>query len=338
MQKNSFSNQSSFIMGFIVLVAIMTTVPAVTMAGPASDTISYRSSDYVIHRLGGGETYDMLAQWYLGNSKEAWRIAAANEGKQLPNSQYVVIPLKQINLGGLTADGYQTVTILCYHRFGKTCRSSLCMPADVFDRQLQYLKDQGFQSISLAMLHDFMAFKRDLPPKSVIITIDDGYRSAFDIAYPILKKHGFTATYFVYTDFVSATRSAMNWDQLRQIKADGFEIGSHTLTHSDLTKPKPGENRDAYLKRIKHELAQSKVIIDAKLKQDTLFVAWPFGKSNPGVEKLSEEVGYAFGLSVRRGSNAVFTDPLALNRDQILSQKIEKFATRLKPFKKSELR
>jgi len=212
------------------------------------------------------------------------------------------------------------------------------MPANVFDRQLQYLKDQGFQSISLAMLHDFMAFKRDLPPKSVIITIDDGYRSAFDIAYPILKKHGFTATYFVYTDFVSATRSAMNWDQLRQIKADGFEIGSHTLTHSDLTKPKPGENRDAYLKRIKHELAQSKVIIDAKLKQDTLFVAWPFGKSNPGVEKLSEEVGYAFGLSVRRGSNAVFTDPLALNRDQILSQKIEKFATRLKPFKKSELR
>lgn len=83
----------------------------------------------------------------------------------------------------------------------------------------------------------------------MVITIDDGYESVYNIADPILRKYGFTATLFIYTDFVGVARGAITWDQLREMKGDGFEVGSHTLSHCDLTKKKEGEDNMAIITR-----------------------------------------------------------------------------------------
>jgi len=77
----------------------------------------------------------------------------------------------------------------------------LCAPTSVFDQQMRYLKDNHYRVISLNELLDFLNYRHAIPKRSVLITIDDGYRSAYDIAYPILKKYGFKATLFIYTDF-----------------------------------------------------------------------------------------------------------------------------------------
>jgi peptidoglycan/xylan/chitin deacetylase (PgdA/CDA1 family) len=124
----------------------------------------------------------------------------------------------------------------------------------VFERQMQHLKDNNYRVISLADFLQFLNYNQKLPNRSVIITIDDGYLSTYDIAYPILKQFDYSAVIFVYTDFVGVGKSALSWDQTREMKDNGIEIGSHTLSHSDLTKKLEGETNKAYLQRVKREL------------------------------------------------------------------------------------
>jgi peptidoglycan/xylan/chitin deacetylase (PgdA/CDA1 family) len=316
-------------------IALWVLLGAVAMAGTP---VAFRSADYVLHRIARGDTPQSLAKLYYGNEGAAWRILDANPDTPFKRNTYVVVPLKADDLGGLHPDGYQTVPILCYHRFGEACRSQLCVPTQVFKQQIKYLKDQGYHSVTVEALSDFLQYKRELPSKSVIITIDDGYKSGYDIAYPILKKYGFTAIFFIYTDFVGASKNAVTWADLRELKANGFEVGSHTMSHIDLSQQKPGESRTDYLSRIRDELAGSKALLDKNLNQNTRFIAWPFGRYNMSVLEISEQLGYTMGLTVKRGGNPFFNDPLTLRRDQVLSRKLKTFASRLKTFSKAQLR
>jgi len=177
-----------------------------------------------------------------------------------------------------------------------------------------------------------LRYRHAIPNKSVIITIDDGYSSAYHIAYSVLKQYGFTATLFVYTDYVGLSESSITWDQLREMKANGFEVGSHTLSHADLTKKGINETDPAYLERIKKELVVSKQIIDREMQQNTVFLAYPYGRHNETILHLSDQAGYKIGVTVERGANPFFADPLLLERSQILKTDLKSFVTMLKTF------
>ena len=195
---------------------------------------------------------------------------------------------------------------------------------------MRILKEEGYSVISTAELSEFLAFRKAIPKKAVVINLDDGYRSTYDIAYPILKKHGFTATFFVYTAFIGASRNALTWDQLKAMKADGFEVGSHSVTHAESSKKVAGETEKEYLARVKREILLSKQILDEKLNQNTRYIAFPYGEFNPAVLKLCEETGYRVGFSVKAGGNPFFSEPLSLRRDQILKKDLESFSVKLK--------
>ncbi|MBW2249034.1 MAG: polysaccharide deacetylase family protein [Deltaproteobacteria bacterium] len=105
------------------------------------------------------------------------------------------------------------------------------------------------------------------------------------------------------------------------MKADGFEIGAHTVSHSDLTRQKEGEDIQAFMTRIERELRVSRQIIDKKLKQNTTLLAF-----------------YRAAVSVKRGSNPFFADPLTLKRTQILKRDMKTFVSVLKSFHKVSLK
>jgi peptidoglycan/xylan/chitin deacetylase (PgdA/CDA1 family) len=274
----------------------------------------------------------MLAKRYLGDAQLAWMVEDANPKRTFWPGQFVVVPLKITNRGGITAEGYQTVPILCYHRFSSSCDSPLCMPAAVFEQQLRYLKQNGYRVIGPEALIDFLDYRKAIPQKAVMISIDDGYRSLYNVAYPLLKKYGFTATLLIYIDYVGVSKKAITWDQLRELKREGFTIGSHSIAHSDLSKQKEGEDKKAYLSRLKREIFRSKQIIDEKLDQDTLIFSYPFGRRNQTVISLSRQAGYRIGVTVDRGGNPFFADPFVVKRDQILKRDMNRFVSRLKTF------
>jgi peptidoglycan/xylan/chitin deacetylase (PgdA/CDA1 family) len=303
---------------------------------PKGETV-YRSQNYIVYTGAGQRSTAELADEFLGDAQKSWMIEEANTKGDLEGGGAIVIPLKIRNKGGLNRKGFQAVPVLTYHRFGDNCDSPLCMPAEVFEAQLRYLKKNGYHSVSPAEMLEFLQYRRALPKKSVWITMDDGYRSTYQVAYPLLKKYGFTATLFIYTDFVGASRLAVTWSQLKEMQANGFTIGSHTMTHSDLTKPRPEESEVEFIKRVRRELEGSKRIIDKKLQQDTFVLAYPFGYYDRRAINLAQEAGYIMAASVRRGGNPFFANPLALKRDQVLKRDMDTFASRLKTFYPLEL-
>lgn len=298
----------------------------------------FQSEDYVVIRMQGNETAEDLAERLLKDRRRAWVIEEANRGVSFRKGSFIVIPLKEEAKGGLRPDGYQKVPILCYHQLADRCESALCMTSSLFDEQMRYLKEKGYRVISLTELADFLAYNRALPSKAVVINLDDGYRSTYEIAYPILKKYGFTAGIFVYTDFIGASANSLTWDQVQKLKDEGFEVGSHSLSHCDLTKKRQGEDEEQYIKRTRRELVQSKQIIDMKLSQNTTSFAFPYGAYDHRVLSLCEEAGYTLGLSVKRGGNPFFSDPLVLRRDQILGKDMESFVQTLNTFRELPLR
>jgi len=304
----------------------------------APEPLQFESDEYIVYRLQEGETPVTLAGRFLGDENRSWVIEDANQDIEFRENQVIIIPLKEENKGGLAIDGYQAVPILSYHHFAENCESNLCISASVFDQQMRYLKNNGYRVITMGELLGFMQYRHAIPKRSILITIDDGYRSAYEIAYPVLKKYGFTATLFIYTDYVGVSRSAITWDQLREMKADGFGVGSHTISHCDLTKKMTGENYQDYLARIKREIFDSKQIINKELRQDTFCFAYPYSRYNASVLNLCEQAGYKIGVTVDRGGNAFFKDPLVLDRNQILKSYMYAFKANLKAFNKFSLK
>ena len=107
----------------------------------------------------------------------------------------------------------------------------------MFEQQMRLLKEKGYRVISIDQFFDFLEFKSTLPPKSVVITIDDGWRSAYEIAFPILQKYGYPATLFIYTDRIIDTPQTLSWGLLQEMAGYGIDIQCHTKSHRNLTLP-----------------------------------------------------------------------------------------------------
>ena len=317
---------------FLVTMLFVSSCVTTTPVNKSAEAAVYKSDNYMIYRLQGTETPGDLAKKYLGDAKKSWRIEEANPEKKYYAGQYIVIPLKEDNKGGIGINGYQVIPVLIYHRFDKKCDSNLCIPEKVFDQQMKYLKDNGYHTVTPDDLLAFLEYRQALPAKSVMITMDDGFRSVYNIAFPVMKKYGFSATLFIYTDYVGVSGSAITWEQLREMKAEGFSVGSHTVSHSNLTKKAEGESDQDFLARIRKELNDSKAIIDKKLGQNTIILAYPFGNCDQRVIEYTKQAGYKMAMTVKRGGNAFFNSPMVLKRDQILSSDLDLFHSTLVTF------
>src|SRR5439155_1472458 len=95
--------------------------------------------------------------------------------------------------------------------------------------------------------------------------------------YPVLKKLGFPATLFVYTDYVGASRNALSWEQLKGLAAEGFDVQAHSKTHGDLRRA-TGETDAQYAKRMQAELAEPPRLFQRQLGQGVQFLAYPYGR------------------------------------------------------------
>ena len=131
------------------------------------------------------------------------------------------------------------VPILMYHYVDHTppdtgpAAAGLTVSPQEFGAQMDYLAAEGYHPVTIAQVYAAMAGGARLPSRPVAITFDDGGSDNYGVAFPILREHGFTATFFVITGYVGG-RACMTWDQLREMQAAGMDIESHTVSHPDL--------------------------------------------------------------------------------------------------------
>ncbi len=295
-------------------------------------------NDCIIIKATSKDTFSSLAGQYLGDPEKAWLIAEFNATTTLSSGQELIIPLFPYNKGGLQANGYQTVPILAYNNFSKHSSGNIIVSEPAFDAQMKYLKENGYHVVPLKQFLDFLDYKTQLPKKSVVITIDVGWRSVYDIAFPILKKYDFPATLFLYIDFIGGSK-ALSWKQVKELSDQGLDIQCQTRTHRNLTTPKEEEAFNSYFQSLEMEISYPKMEISQKLNKTCDCLAYPYGKTNELIIAMLKKHGYRAAFTVRRDANPFFVDRYKIQRSVIYGKyDIEKFKKNLTVFHKIKLK
>ncbi len=199
-----------------------------------------------------------------------------------------------------------SVIVLLYHQFvpaGTVLSPKLqwTMRVDTFEAEMKYIHDNGYNVIPMSDLVKFLKHEITVPPKSVVITIDDGYKSAVVHAAPILKKYGYPWTFFVYPDFITEAESkgSASWNDLRKLQAEGVDIESHSMSHPTLTSHTHKINgvvrtlnAEEYEEWLIKETTGSKLRIEEKLGTPVTSFAYPYGAYNKAVEEKVLAAGY----------------------------------------------
>jgi peptidoglycan/xylan/chitin deacetylase (PgdA/CDA1 family) len=314
--------------------ATVAPAPDASKAAPAVG----RSEDFVVVVAKAGDTAESLAAQHLGDRAKAWMIEDYMGARTFAAGQQVIIPLRPWNLTGVEATGYQIVPILCYHNLGPQSKGRLLLGTAQFEQQMRYLKAQGYRVISLTEFLEWMQLKRQLPRRAVVLTFDDGYRTFREFAYPLLKELGFTATLFVYTDYVGAGRNALSWDELRMLAAEGVDVQAHSKTHGNLRRT-PGESDAQYARRMEAELAEPLRLFQRHLGRPVHLLAYPYGSTDDDVIARVKQHGYVAAFTVRRQGSPAFVQTFRINRSQVYSEmSLEDFAKNLNVFHQEDLR
>lgn len=308
-----------------------------TPSGPkAAGTLEvFESKDFIVAPARAGDTPETLAARHLGDGRKGWMIEDYTGVRTFAEGQEVVIPKREWNPVGVFPWGYQLVPVLVYHNMGPEDRGRLLIGVKKFEAQMRALRAEGFQSVSLADYLEFTAGRKQLARKSVLITFDDGYRSFAQYARPILKDFGFTATLFVYSDFVG--RGGMSWRELSAMIAQGFDVQAHSKTHTSLRR-KEGEPQDAYAKRIEAELAYPAAQFRKQLGRASDVLAYPYGDTDDELLPYVVKYGYVAAFTVRRQSNPAWAYPLKISRSQVYSEmSLKDFTANLANFHDEEV-
>ncbi len=212
-------------------------------------------------------------------------------------------------------------TIILFHKVtDEIDEDGLTVSSQRFAEYAENLKTD-FNVVSLGDLLRQLGSGVPFAERTVAITFDDGYLDNYQIAAKVLRQFGLPATFFITTAFIGSNiipwwdeKHAenvewMTWEQVRELKEEGFEIGSHTCNHLDLGKIKSDKARD--------EIFRSKEIIQDKLKSEVNLLAYPYGgEKNMSDENraLVREAGYQCCLSAVKGYVYSDSDPFDLCR------------------------
>jgi peptidoglycan/xylan/chitin deacetylase (PgdA/CDA1 family) len=241
----------------------------------------------------------------------------------------------------------QTI-IFCYHLLVDKVRypGTEITPA-AFEAQMKELKDRG---ITVIPMQDLLAWKRgekNIPPRCAVITFDDGYKSQYEVAWPIMKKYGYPFTMFIYTEGVRGGSlgggGAITWEQLADMRDNGVDIEAHSATHQDLreghtiTLASPGGKKTRtkltgpqYEQWVQGEVVGSKQLLEQRLGIKVNCFAVPFGNYNEHVKEIARNAGYEAMFTVY-GQPITFTSPLdSIGRYAIEANKPKVFEDALK--------
>lgn len=222
------------------------------------------------------------------------------------------------------------VPVLMYHRIvdlpedaGASRRDYAVSPAR-FEEQLRYLKEQGYESVSLYAIVRYLEGAESLPTRAVAITFDDGYRDNAVVAFPLLQKYGFTATFFINPKPIDDEYPAyMTWAQVEQMSRAGMDVESHSYSHPMLTRLSVDD--------LLQEVRKAGDAIEAHTGKRPRLFSYPYGTYNRQVVDVLRGEGYIGAVTLRSGT--VEASPSAFDLARVwvrYDDSLETFAAKLR--------
>jgi peptidoglycan/xylan/chitin deacetylase (PgdA/CDA1 family) len=214
------------------------------------------------------------------------------------------------------------VAVLLYHHVGpvrdEACSGLTVLP-EAFARQISTLAAMGYVTIAPSDWVGYVKEEWDLPKNSLIITFDDAYEDLVAHAFPVLSRHGFSATVFVPTGLIGETiqcnpdvRAAkmriMTAEQIADAAAAGIDFGAHSRSHADLEKLETSE--------VVNEITGSRDDLAAIIGRDVTAFAYPYGRTTPTAMKLAGDL-FPACFVIENGLNDRDTPLNALRRTMV---------------------
>lgn len=221
--------------------------------------------------------------------------------------------VSQIQINNQKADmdiSTLSISIFMYHHIrsynnsNDSIGTNLSVAPDKFAAQLDLMQQNGYQTTTFEDL-----LNGNIPAKPIILTFDDGYKNFYQYAYPELKKRSMKAVSFIITSYIGSD-DYMNENEINEIAANGIEIGSHTISHPDLSTLTPD--------KAQKEIFDSKSTLEKKFGLKVIPFCYPSGKYNNEAINLVREAGYDFAVTTR-GGYANFSNPFDLQRERVNS-------------------
>ncbi len=226
-------------------------------------------------------------------------------------------------------------TVLCYHRFvekpdtnqapvtGTSTRKAVLyslynLPLEEFEWEMKYLKDHGITPISLEQLKAYWFDGKPLPAKAVLLTFDDGFRSIFEIAYPVLKRYHYPAVLFAYTDFIKWQKGSLRYDDIETMTKHQWTVESHTKSHMHMGKDEENYSPSDFEALLTKELSVPVSFIKDHFGYTSNVLAYPYGDYNDHLVDKTRAMGYQLAFGVCPGPNDRTVPPLKLHRNLIL--------------------
>lgn len=225
--------------------------------------------------------------------------------------------------GGIQAERPGYTTVLLYHRFGESAYSSTNISVEKFRQQMQYLRDNGYRVLSMEAFRQLIALGQPFPQKTVLITIDDAYRSIYERAFPILKEFNYPFTVFadasrLYTN----SPGALTWAMLKEMRDWGATIANHSFYHPRIGRPQEGQTREEYAAWVRRDLQKAQqALADHDMASDLL--AYPYGEYNEIVEEVSRDLGFALMFAQDEGAVDKYTNPQRIPRFAIVGKNLD---------------
>jgi peptidoglycan/xylan/chitin deacetylase (PgdA/CDA1 family) len=202
----------------------------------------------------------------------------------------------------ITANGF------LYHRFNESKYPSTNISASLFENHLGFLVKNN---ITVITLRDLFQLKdsADITKRYAVITIDDAFDSFYQFGYPLLKKYGLKATLFVNTETIGSG-DYLNWDQLKDLKNYGIEIGNHSHSHAYFMNESPADRATKFINDV--TLAQN--LIKENMDYTCQVFAYPYGEYDAEMQKVIMDLGFLGAAAQYSGVISKYSDPFALPR------------------------
>jgi biofilm PGA synthesis lipoprotein PgaB len=218
--------------------------------------------------------------------------------KSSVNIFFILLFLTVLTIVQVMVQGNATAAVVfMYHRFGEDKFPSTNIRIEQFEEQLAFFSSGGFNVLPLEEIVAALDSGQDLPDKTIGLTIDDAYLSVYKEAYPRLKKLNFPFTVFIAPKTVDDGIPAyMNWQQIKEMHANGVTFANHSFNHDYLVRFKDGESRQGWARRITSDLKEAQQRLQQELGEAPLLFAYPYGEFNPDLTDIVTDLGYtAFG-------------------------------------------
>lgn len=225
----------------------------------------------------------------------------------------------------------QSLVILQYHHISDSTPKSTSLSPELFKQHLIYLKQNNFEVLSLGVVIKSLNLGKKFKDKTVVITFDDGYRSVYETAFPLLKKYQYPFTIFVHTAPLEDQLSQfISWQNLKEMTDSGASVANHTVHHQHLIKKNIDDNWSQRKAIIISEILNSQKLLEQKASKVLKALAYPYGEFDQQTKELAKTLGF-IGLGQHSGGVSSKPDLLAIPRFPLGGNygEIEDFATKV---------